>query len=131
MRGNPSEKEARLFCRYLIKKTPSDFATILYSKAIEDNSIEVNDTDRKILQFAIDHPWSLRLLDSGAAIAMPQSELRRRLYTMFAILESTPEYADSFLTVDRSVFYLATIFFSGLRALLFALGGIILIKIIA
>ncbi len=37
------------------------------------------------------------LLDAGLAVADPHSELRRRLYLMFAILESSPEYHELFL----------------------------------
>ena len=129
MQNNPLEKEATLFCRYLIKQTPTDFVKELYARAL-DQQVALNDSDKKILKFALDHTWSLRFLDAGAAIIKPQSELRKRLYIMFAILESSPNYVDCFLTIDRSVFYLFKIIFSGIRAIISTIVGIMLIKLI-
>jgi len=68
------------------------------------------------------------MIDSGLALIKPHSEVRRRLYLMFAILESTPEYWKYFIPVRRSGWYIITIIGVGLRSVLRAIFGVILVK---
>jgi len=49
---------------------------------------------------------------------------------MFAVLESTPRYSGKFLPRQRGPLYLVVVGFIGVRAILRALGGVLLIKAI-
>ena len=124
------EKEVTVFCNYLVKKAPTALVTELYSKAIATLPNTISEKEKKIIAFALKNSWSIALLDSGAALLAPQSELRRRLFILFAILESTPDHCERFMTTNRGPFYLFTILFVGTRSILRALAGIILYKLV-
>jgi hypothetical protein len=123
------EQEADLFGRYILKRLPSDSSKQLYMKAITTSVLE-SDKDKKLILFIHGNPWSLGLIDSGLAFIMPYSEIRKRIYIMFSILECNPEYADNFLSKKRNPFYILVILFSGVRGVLKGLLGSMIIKII-
>lgn len=121
--------EAEIFGKYLINQSPSQNIKLLFTKAaLVDNSISVQ--DKKLLNFIIKNTWSIGLIDSGLAILNPKSEVRRRLYIMFAILESSPEHNDYFLTIKRRPLYFLIILLSGIRSFIKSFLGILLVKII-
>ena len=123
-------QEAEIFGRYLVKRPPGDAAKTLYSHAIRSTPTTIEIKDQKILQFILHNAWSIGLVDSGLALLKPASEVRRRLYIMFSILESTPECSDIFLAKKRNPFYLLIILLSGVRAIIKGLVGSLLVKII-
>lgn len=130
MLDNILEQEVTVFCHYLIGRSPSPLVKELYFKAIKTSPEPATLKEKNILAFAIKNKWSLPLLDAGSAILKPESELRKRLYILFAILESMPDHSDLFLAKSRSPFYLITIFFVGIRASLRAILGTILYAIL-
>jgi hypothetical protein len=124
-------KEASLFCRYLIDQPLADNVFALYDDIIKTTTNDNQaDTSDRLLRFAIEHPWSLAFLDSAAAVVRPESELRRRLHVMFAILECQPSYSSYFLSVAQPSWYVIVIGFTGCKAVLKALCGVALIKAI-
>jgi hypothetical protein len=123
------EKEARLFARYLIRSDASPQAIRLYQAAMRDS--RPSSADRKLLDFMVSHPCSIGLIDAGLVFRDAYSEARRRLYVMFAILEASPEYYDYFLPKKRSPFYLFFIGYAGVRAVIKAVLGLALVKVIA
>ncbi|MBI2271389.1 MAG: hypothetical protein HYU69_13680 [Bacteroidetes bacterium] len=125
------EHEAEIFGRYLLGLSPNNTVKKLYAHAIQSTNPICAVADRKLLTFALKNNWSIGLIDSGLAFLEPGSELRRRLYILFAIMESTPEYADHFLTRKRNPVYLIIVLLSGIRAVIKTTFGSLLIKIIA
>jgi len=123
--------EAEILGKYLLKILPSDLAKILYVKAIHSTVTPIHTNDKKLLQFILRNNWSIGLVDSGLALLNPTSEIRRRIYVLYAILESMPEYHSRFLPKQRSPFYLFTIAFAGIRAVTKGIVGSLLIKIIS
>lgn len=123
------EKEARLFTRYLIGKDADSQSIQLYKTAI-DNS-KPDKADKKLLDFMVSHPGSIGFIDAGLIFHNSSSEARRRLYVMFAILEASSEYYDSFLPEKRGPFYIFAIFYYGARAVIKAGLGLVLVKVIA
>jgi len=123
-------QEAELFGKYLLGKPPDDFATGQYVQAMEKLNIASRGKDEKLLRFALKYPGATGLVDAGTALFMRHSALRRKLVVMFAILESTPAYSDLFLPRKTSLIYPLYIFWSGCRAVLKALFGGLIIKLI-
>ena len=125
------EQEADLFGWYILKKAPSVFAKELYVKTISKTALEINRTDQNLLFFIYRNQWSLGLIDSGLALLTPHSEIRRRIYIIFSILECSREFSDDFLPKERSLSFMLVILFSGFRGVVKGLLGSLLIKSIA
>lgn len=95
------EREARIFCRYLIGAEPPDSVLLLYQKAHEVSEFPLNDKETKLLRFIYRHPGSAGLIDSGLALARGQSTIRKKLFYLLGILETLPEYSGHYLCPDR------------------------------
>jgi hypothetical protein len=122
------EEEARLFTRYLVNRDVSSKAVQLYKAAMSTS--DPDSTDKKLLNFMLAHPRSIGFIDAGLVFHNSVSEARRRLYVMLSILEASTEYYDLFLPKKRSPFYLFVIFYAGLRSVIKAACGLVLIRVI-
>lgn len=129
MQDSEMKQEALLFGKYYLKVTPNDRVVSLYTKAIK-GSIDYASSVSKDIIFVRKYPWLLRIVDSGAAIVKPQSEIRKRLYMMFAILEASSEYHDLFLPKKRNGAYVVVIGLTGFAAVIRALIGIFVVKVL-
>lgn len=123
--------EVTVFCKYLLGSFPDELTVQLYNKAINTAPNNVSASDERIINFALKNKWSIPFLDGGAALIKPHCTLRKRLYTLLAILECNPKYTNHFLVNDRSPFYLLSVCYSAARAATVALVGIMIIKIIS
>ncbi len=120
-------RQAEVLGRYFLKKHPTDKIKHLYAEII-GKSKGLSRQDQRLLLFATKHHRSLGLIDAGLALMRPDSEVRRRLYIMFALLEASPDYCDYFLPKKRGPFYLFIIVWAGLSALFKAAVGCLLVK---
>src|SRR5207249_778165 len=110
------DSESRLFGRYLLDIEPSLELQQRYAAACRKLFADPAPPE---LRFVRRHPWALPLVDAAAGLRHPQSELRQRLLLMAAILETTPDYAEFFLTTPSP----ATVVWQGIRsAVKIALG---------
>lgn len=98
---------------------------MLYEKTVGESS-----QNNKLIDFAFRHPSLITFLDAALVFLDPTSELRRRIYIMFSILEASPEYASSFLPRRFSFIETIGVFMVGIRAVLKILIGVIIIKVI-
>jgi hypothetical protein len=122
------QNQAQIFGRYLVGTQPDKRAVDLYVKAMTGTNAK--GADATLLQYLQKHPRSVGLIDGGLALVSPQSEVRRRLYIMFAILEASPAYVDKFLPQDRSKLYALHIIGVGIRAAFRGVIGMIIVKIV-
>lgn len=122
--------QADVFSQYLIGRVASPKLRSLYIESIKSSGGEVSPKDTKLINLATNQPWLLGLLDGGLALVQPNSELRRRLYIMFAILEASTEHHDKFLPQKHSPFYFILIGLVGIRSVLKAVFGVVLVKVI-
>ena len=120
--------EATIFTKYLIGKQADRKTKDLYNRAISISSTPLDKNDTAILNFLTKHPNTLGLLDAGLAVINPHSEVRRRLYLIFAILESTPLYWEYFIPVQRRPIYIFIIIAVGIRSIYRLLIGSILVR---
>jgi hypothetical protein len=122
-------RQVDIFTRYLVGHPASDNIVTRYAETFANDLLE--GPDEQLLSFITRHPRSTGLIDAGLCLSRPNSEVRRRLYTTLALLEASPEYTDAFLPKKRSVWYLAYLCWSGLRAVLRAIGGSALLRVIS
>ena len=84
-------RECEVFCRYLIRRAPSDYILQKYCEAHE-RSAEYSTAggfDGALLGFAVRGPAFARFADSYACFFARYSSLRRKLTLLFSILESS------------------------------------------
>jgi hypothetical protein len=117
--------EAEVLSRYLIGEAPPQAQIDLYTRAID--RLEITQPEGTFAA-AIKHPRLLPYLDAHDALFHSSSQLRQKLYLMFAILETSPELADYFLPQNHSFLYLAVIGYNGVTAVGRLLIGTILVK---
>ncbi|HTE57616.1 MAG TPA: hypothetical protein VK694_02645 [Verrucomicrobiae bacterium] len=124
------KKEAKSFARYLVRQEPSRQVIARYTEALAHNPPSISATDIHLLEFIRKHPWSLGCIEAGLALRQPHSEVRRRLYIMLAILESSPDHTAAFLPQERSAWYIVPLALAGLRAVGKALVGVIMVGVV-
>ena len=125
----PAE-EAALFCQYIIDSFPSQEVVHRYETILNSSSVKVTPKDARIIAFAHKHPRMLGAIDSYAALFMPHTEIRRRLYILFAVLESTPEHSEQFLPKDHGALYWLVIAGVSIRTVFRVLLGVIIVNYI-
>jgi hypothetical protein len=124
-------KQALLFSRYLISRTPVIKVEELYIHAMRAASQHVSARDRRLLAFIARHPWAVGFVDAGLSIVDPDSEVRRRIYVTLSILETMPNYADAFLPKERSFWYIGALLYTAMRGVLRSAVGVLLVKVVA
>lgn len=125
MSVTPITKQADLLANYLIDR-PIDNPLVykIFEIAVSNNETR----EDSLLSFAFKHPYFIPALDAALVFLRPHSELRRRIYTLFAILESTPEHADLFLPQKFHFIDVITLLLVGVRAVYRVPIGVIIIK---
>lgn len=119
-----------MFGFYLAGQNPPPLAVELYISVMEKQKLHAGLKEKKILEFVLKNKWSLAMVDSSDALFQPNSIIRKKLFAMLAILEAMPELCDLFLPDKRSSFYIFYVFFAGTRAVIKAIAGSILLKLI-
>ena len=122
-------REAVLIARYLLGVSLSHELQVRYATAIERLQVHLDQEEQRLWRFVERYPKTLRMIDGGLAFLKPQGGIRRKIYTMFAILETCPEYSDEFLPKTCTLLGLFRFAAIGLRAGLAAGLGLILIQI--
>lgn len=124
------DREIAVFARYYLGENVTDAVKERYIQYIKSHPLNISTQDQSIIDFVLQYPGSLKYIDAGLAIIAPHAELRRRLYVMFALIESDKLYVDLFLSQKRSPFYVITIGAIGFMALVKMIIGIILVKMV-
>jgi len=125
MKRPNSKVQADILASYLLGRPIKDpYIYDIYEELLK----EARGDEERLVDFAFSHPVALPYLDAGLVFLRPESELRRRIYVMFSVLESSREYADLFLPQRITPVRLIGIFLVGIRAVFRAIIGIVLIK---
>lgn len=98
IQANLLEKEANLYSQYLIDQKPPQEMIKRYIDANRILNINRGSSlDNKVVQFSVSYPRSIPLLDAAAGFLQRDSLLRKKIYTMAAVLETSPKYTKEFL----------------------------------
>ncbi|RYX79366.1 hypothetical protein EON76_01430 [bacterium] len=120
--------QAKIFAQYLVN-SPADKPTIdRFTLNCQEFEAQMDTRDARLLELVLKYPWLVGYIDAGLGLVKPHSELRRRIYIMFALLESSPDHWRYFLPVQRSRWYIFVIMFTGFKSVLTTLLGIIIVK---
>ncbi len=124
MKTVDKKTEANILVTYLLKTSVDDTRIYdLYETIVGDL-----DNEERLVSFAFRHPKLLPSLDASLVFLRPNSELRRRIYIMFAILETMPQYSKDFLPQEfrfKDYLYISG---AGIRAILRLIIGIVIVK---
>lgn len=122
----PPQEEAIIFTHYLIRNTPTQAHIALYTRALSSNT---RPSSEKSFIAALQHPTLLPYLDAHDALFRPTSELRKRLYLMFSILEASPDFTDMFLPKKAPFWYIFILAGYGIRSTWRIVIGTLLVKV--
>lgn len=124
------EREAKIFGRYLIGEEVNEAVTRLYLDAHRANPFELDEKETRLLKLIYRHPGLTGMIDGGLALQNKGSAIRRKIFTMLAILETFPEYSQHYLFPESVPAKSLVVFFlSGLRGVFRIILGFLLVKI--
>ncbi len=122
-------KEARAFSNYLIGEIPSDEEIGLYIKIHELQKFDLTKAEEVALRMSLNSPFLISIFDSGFSMIKPRGAYKKKLFVLLAILEASVfHYSKFFPKVSGNNFFL--IFYYGCRAVLKALVGVVIVKLI-
>jgi hypothetical protein len=125
-----TEREAQVFAYYYVHEEPPQSIVSRYVAHINRQPGASTPQEMHLVALSVQHPRLLPFFDAGLALLHPQSELRRRLFVMFALLEASTPYTQLFLPMQRKPWYVVTIIFTMISAGLKAIVGSILLKVL-
>ena len=113
-----SAREPQILSKYLIGKECTEEIATYYAEALGKHNALLNDSEQKTWDRMLRSGLYLKLVDSGLAIRHPQSSLRKRIFIMLALMETSPLYTEFFLPQERSLMYIIPLGFrAGVSAL--------------
>ena len=124
------EGEAQALSRYLVGKDCPDEIRERYAEAVSKLNSTLSGPEQKTWDKMISSRFYLKLLDSGLAIVNPQSNIRKRIFIMLALLEASPDFTDYFLPQQRTIFYLIPLGFRAFFSALYLVCGVVTVRVI-
>ncbi len=113
---------------YLLSIPIEDSEMDTYADAMQKLNIQFSKYEQTLWSCMLKSKWKMTCIDAGLALKEPNNNVRRKLYTMLAILEASPNYTRYFLSRNFSFFYLFKVAAVGMRAVFRAALGIIIIN---
>lgn len=124
------KKETARLGKYLIGKIPTEKESSLYSEAMNRLNIVLDKKEENLWSFMMKNSWSIGCVDGALALKNPDSLIRKKIFVMLAILETSTENTKYFLPMNFGGLYFMKIVFAGVRSIFRAMVGIILISLI-
>jgi len=122
-------RQAIVFGRYLVNQVPNELSQNLYQTFVMQHKESLTLREQKLFRIAERHPWTVGMLDAGLVFVRPDSVFRKRLYVMFSILETMPEYRNAFLPARVGYWYLPVLAGHVVWNVLKAAIGIVFLKV--
>lgn len=120
--------EAEQIGHYLLSIPIQDSEKNTYADAIQKLNIQFSDFEKALWNSMLKSKWKMACIDAGLALKDPNNNARRKLFTMLAILEASPNYTEYFLSRNFSFFYLFKIGAVGVRAVFRAMVGLLIVN---
>lgn len=130
MKNNNYSFEAEKIGNYLLPVPIQDSEKKTYVEAMLQLDIKFSDYEQMLWNTMLASKWKMACIDGGLALQEPSNKVRRKIFTMLAILEASPNYTSYFFSRNFSSFYLFKIGLVSSRSVLRAIIGFIFIKII-
>ena len=120
--------EAEKIGYYLLSIPIQNSEKNTYSEAMQQLEIPLSNYEKLLWKTMLKSKWRMACIDAGLALKEPANNVRRKIFTMLAILEASPNYSTYFFSRKFSFFYLFKIGLVGIRSVIRALVGLIFIK---
>jgi hypothetical protein len=120
--------EAEQIGRYLLPTTIQDSEKNTYADAMQKLNISFSKYEQALWNSMLKSKWKMACIDAGLAFKDPNNIARRKLFTMLAILEASPNYTKCFFSRKFSFFYLFIVGFAGIRAIVRAMIGVLIVN---
>lgn len=91
--------EPQMLSRYLLKVKIGTRENRLYASAIKRGGFELNPFEAQLFRHMLLSPIYCAAYDTILSIVDPQNQVRKRLYLMLSILETSTDHANLFLGV--------------------------------
>ncbi|MBX2872344.1 MAG: hypothetical protein KTR30_09600 [Saprospiraceae bacterium] len=91
--------EPHILSRYLLKVRIGPKESQLYASGIQRGGFELTAFEAQLFQHMLLSPMFCAAYDTILSIIDPQTHVRKRLYLMLSILETSPDHANLFLGV--------------------------------
>lgn len=124
------QHEASLLAKYLGASADDEILLKKYNDAIKKLSISLTEKEEKILVKIIKIPSILPFVDAGWAFLKPESNIRKRILVMSALIETESRYTQFFLVQKNISFPIFRLIFRGTVAVLKGMIGAFLIFIL-
>ena len=120
--------EAEQITDYLLSIPVMENEKNNYVDAMMQLNIQFTKYENALWKFMLKSKWRMASVDAALALKEPNNNVRRKLFTMLAILEASPNYTSYFLSKNYSRFYLFKLIGVGIRSVWRAMVGIIIVK---
>ncbi|MBL7882752.1 MAG: hypothetical protein JNL69_01685 [Bacteroidia bacterium] len=127
---NPYYHEASRITSYLLSMNAQQKEQEVYASAMEKLSISFSAYEQALWKSMMSSTFKMACIDAGLALTDSTNNVRRKLFTMLAILEASPNYTACFLSKEYSKWYFLKLIFVGMRSICRAMIGLLIIKII-
>lgn len=121
-------QEAEQISNYLLGTPIQDSEKNTYADAMQKLNIQFSVYEQALWSSMLKSKWKMACIDAGLALKEPNNNARKKLFTMLAILEASPNYTKHFLSRKFSFFYLFKVGLAGIRAVVRASIGIIIVN---
>ncbi|HEY0030652.1 MAG TPA: hypothetical protein VGC65_07835 [Bacteroidia bacterium] len=120
--------EAERIAIYLLPVSVQEAEKNKYADAMQKLNICFSDYETALWKNMMKSRWRMACIDAGLALREPGNNVRRKLFTMLAILEASPNYTKYFLSRNFSSLYIFKLAAIGIRAVCRAAIGAIMIN---
>ena len=120
--------EAEQISNYLLSVSIRESEKNKYADAMQKLNIQFSEYEQILWTSMLKSKWRMACIDSGLALKDPNNLVRRKVFTMLAILEASPHYTSYFLSRNFSIFYIFKLGLVGVRAVSRAIVGIFMVK---
>ncbi len=91
--------EPDVLSHYLLKVEIGHRENLLYRCGIQNGGFELSPFEAQLFSHLLKYPFCCAAYDAILGVFQPQNQIRKRLYLMLSILETSPAYAEGFLGV--------------------------------
>ncbi len=120
-------KEAKVFGKYILEKEINSSTVEQYVQSFVASPVLIDKNEQLLIDKCVKKNWLLPFYDAALSLKKTNHLLKHKLLRMFAILETRPEYSDSFLGKDFPKAYILRIGYVGIRGVFRAIIGLILL----
>jgi hypothetical protein len=124
-----SVKEAIALTNYLTGMNPGERELKLFAEAIQLPGNELTSKQEIFWEKVCNKKLLIQMTDGALAITNPHSVLRKRIFIMAAILETSPVFANRFMPESFTLFHYVKLAWKIMISMLLAICGLFFLRI--